>query len=91
MQKAEHVYEAFLKRRNIFDDVQNYVQCDNNTFLCNELMKRLKEMTSVNEIFDQVQSKLAIRFKERVVLIKAETKRNECYIRNDNSWKTKMK
>ena len=65
---------------NIVKDVQNYVQCDDSTFLCNELMKWLKEMLSVNERFDQIQSGITIRFKERVVFIKAETKRNECYI-----------
>ena len=80
MKKAEHVYEAFVKRRNIFEDVQNYVQCDDNTFLRNELMKWLKAMVSVNEIFDIIQRGITIRFKERVVFIKAETKRNEYYI-----------
>ena len=39
MQETEHLYEAFLKRQNIFKEVQNYVQCDDKTFLCNELMK----------------------------------------------------
>jgi len=33
-------------------------------------------MVLVNEIFDQIQSGITIRFKERIVLIRAETKRN---------------
>ena len=67
-QKIEHLHEALLKRRCIFKEVQIYVHYDDNTLVCNELMKWLKEMTSANEIYEQIESGITIRVKEKSII-----------------------